>query len=115
GGGFFHRLQNAFNIPCPYIFIECKNYGKDIANPELDQMVGRLSPNRGKFGIIICRTIEDEKLFLRRCADSYKDGHGLIIPFTDKDIRTILEKKKEGFAHYEDKILSEKSRIIMTK
>src|SRR5205085_897298 len=36
-GGFFYRLQHAFNIPCPYIFFECKNYSKDIHNPELDQ------------------------------------------------------------------------------
>jgi hypothetical protein len=112
-GGFFYRLQHSFNIPCPYIFVECKNYSNDINNPELDQMVGRFSPNRGKFGIIICRDIEDENLFMKRCSDSYKDQHGLIIPITDKDIIEILNKIKEGILHYEDEILSSKARIIM--
>lgn len=113
-GGFFHRLQHAFNIPCPYIFVECKNYSTDIANPELDQMVGRFSPNRGRFGIIVCRTMENETLFLQRCADSYRDQHGLIVPLTDADIIVILNAKKTGVAHPEDDILSNKSRIIMT-
>lgn len=112
-GGFFYRLQHSFNIPCPYIFIECKNYSKDVHNPELDQMVGRFSPNRGKFGIILCRDIDDEKLFLQRCSDSYKDQHGLIIPLTDADIIKILEQRKAGVVHYEDEILSEKARAVM--
>lgn len=112
GSGFFHRLQHAFQIPCQYIFFECKNYSDDIANPELDQMVGRLSPNKGKFGIILCRTIENERLFIQRCKDSYIADHGLIIPFTDNDIIKILENYKEGI-DYADKLLSDKAREIM--
>lgn len=112
-GGFFYRLQHAFGIPCPYIFFECKNYTQDLANPELDQMTGRLSPNRGKFGVIVCRTIEDEALFLQRCADSYKAQRGLIVPLTDSDIIDILEKRKLGTMHHEDEILSNKARQVM--
>lgn len=112
-GGFFYRLQHAFGIPCPYIFIECKNYSKDIHNPELDQMIGRFSPNRGKFGIIVCRYIDDENLFLQRCSDSYKDQHGLIIPLTDADLIEILSQRKAGVMHYEDEVLSSKARTIM--
>lgn len=114
-GGFFHRLQHSFSIPCPYIFVECKNYSKDIANPELDQMVGRLSPNRGKFGIIVCRDIDDEARFMERCADSYLADHGLIIPLTDQDIIAILENRKNGVMHLEDEILSSKARTIMNR
>ncbi len=113
GSGFFHRLQHSFQIPCQYIFFECKNYTKDVANPELDQMVGRLAPSRGKFGIILCRDIDNEDLFMKRCSDSYKDNHGLIIPLTDKDIIDILEKKKEGIDQTEI-ILSNKARDIMS-
>jgi hypothetical protein len=112
-GGFFYRLQHVFGIPCQYIFFECKNYTEDVANEELDQMVGRLSPNRGKFGIIVCRDIDDEDLFIQRCADSYKAQQGLIVPLTDADIVEILERKKLGTMHYEDEILSEKARKVM--
>src|SRR3989344_1167139 len=112
--GFFYRLQHSFQIPCPYIFFECKNYSRDVSNPELDQMIGRLSPNRGRFGIIVCRNIEDEDAFLKRCADSYKDQHGLIVPLTDADITQILEQKKAGILHFEEDILTEKARKIMT-
>ncbi len=111
--GFFYRLQHAFGIPCPYIFFECKNYSEDVANPELDQMTGRFSPNRGRFGVIVCRSIEDEALFLQRCADSYKAQRGLVVPFTDADIIEILEQKKLGITHYEDDILSDKARDVM--
>ena len=111
--GFFYRAQHSHGIPCPYIPMECKNYSKDIHNPELDQMVGRLSPNRGKLGIILSRSIDNEDLFLKRCHDSYVDGHGLIIPLTDQDIITILNKKKGGIPHPEDEILSTKTRKII--
>jgi hypothetical protein len=112
-GGFFYRLQHAFGIPCPYVFFECKNYTADVANPELDQITGRLSPNRGKFGVIVCRKIDDEALFLQRCADSYKAQRGLVIPLTDVDIIDILEKRKQGVLHSEDDILSDKAREVM--
>jgi hypothetical protein len=111
-GGFFYRLQHAFDIPCPYIFFECKNYTEDVANPELDQMTGRFTPNRGKFGVIVCRSIEDEARFLLRCADSYKAQRGLVVPLTDADIIEILEKRKLGM-HREDEILSNKAREVM--
>jgi hypothetical protein len=112
-GGFFYRLQHAFDIPCQYIIFECKNYTEDVANAELDQLTGRLSPNRGKFGVIVCRDIEDAPLFIQRCADSYKAQRGLIVPLTDVDIVEILEKKKLGTMHYEDDILSDKARRVM--
>lgn len=111
--GFLHRVQHTHNIPCPYVPMECKNYTKDIHNPELDQMIGRLSPNRGRFGIIVCRGIDDEALFIQRCADSFRDDHGLIIPLTDADIIQILNGKKDGTAHPEEDILSEKARRII--
>lgn len=110
---FFYILQHTHNIPCPYIFFECKNYSKDIANPELDQMIGRFSPNRGKFGIIICRSIANEELFNRRCTDTFKDEHGLILPLTDSDIIRILEGRKRGWSTIADDVLSEKTRDII--
>lgn len=32
--GFFYWLSRHY--PCPLIFVECKNYGKDVGNPEID-------------------------------------------------------------------------------
>ena len=75
-------------------------------------MTGRFSPNRGKFGVIVCRSIEDKPLFLQRCAASYKAQRGLVVPLTDADIIEILEKGKLGM-HHEDEILSNKAREVM--
>lgn len=88
--GFFFRLPNTHRIPSRFIIVECKNYSKDLANPELDQISGRFSPNRGQFGLIICRDIEDMDLFLARCSDTYRDSRGLILPLTDNDLVCML-------------------------
>ena len=86
--GFFYRLGN--DIPCRFIMVECKNYSRDIANPELDQLSGRFSPRRGQFGIAACRSIENMELFLSRCADTWNDSRGLIIPIVDDDLVHLL-------------------------
>jgi hypothetical protein len=89
--GFFPNVQRVHNIVAPYILVECKNYSRDIRNPELDQMIGRFGINRSKCGLIVCRQIDDMNLFLNRCRDSWRDGHGLIIPLVDSDFTRILD------------------------
>jgi hypothetical protein len=113
--GFFHRLQNAHRVPCQYIFVECKNYSDDIANEEIDQMMGRFSINKGKFGIIVCRNITNMPLLIRRCKDTYTAGQGLIVPLTDRDIISILRSKaSQGEeSHPEEDILDERIREII--
>lgn len=88
--GIFRRLSENHNIPCPYIFVECKNYTKDVANPELDQLGGRFSVNRGQVGFLVCRSIDNMPLFIQRCKDTFNDGRGLIVPLTDEDLTTLL-------------------------
>ncbi|QQG44045.1 MAG: hypothetical protein HYW86_04235 [Candidatus Roizmanbacteria bacterium] len=87
--GFFEYL--AKHIACLFVICECKNYKDDPTNPELDQLSGRFSPNRGKFGILLCRTIENKDLFFKRCQDTANDDRGFIIPLDDDDIIKLLE------------------------
>jgi hypothetical protein len=76
--------------------IECKNYATEVANPEIDQLAGRFSVNRGKLGFLSCRTFEDRAVFIERCRDTFKDDRGLIIPLDDQTILRLLEMVQTG-------------------
>jgi hypothetical protein len=113
--GFFSRLHQTYRTPCQFIFVECKNYSRDIVNPELDQMGGRFSPNRGQFGIIVCRTINDMPRFLQRCADTYRDQRGIILPLTDADLITALNNlKTQGDSRIEETLQARFRSIALT-
>jgi hypothetical protein len=73
------------------VFVECKNYGKEIGNPELDQIAGRFSPKRGQVGILVCRKIEDKEKMMKRCLDTAHDHRGFVIPLDDDDLEEIVE------------------------
>jgi len=88
--GFFFELPNTKGVPSAYIPAECKNYSSDPANPELDQLAGRFSTNRGKFGLLICRKFDNKDLFIQRCKDTAQDGRGFIVPLDDSDLKTLL-------------------------
>lgn len=113
--GFFHRVHDVLNIPSQFIFVECKNYSSDPQNPELDQLSGRFSVNRGKFGLLLCRDIIDMELFLKRCSDTYKDDRGLIIPLVDSDLIKILSDIGAGIVHPEDSLLFDRARDVMLR
>ena len=110
--GFFHRLHSTYQMSCQFIKVECKNYSREMANPELDQMVGRFDPNTGRFGLIVCRSLEDEDLFMQRCNDSYKSQHGIILPLTDTDIIHLLNELKAGREHPEEDVLMTRFRNV---
>jgi hypothetical protein len=97
--GVFNRLHQIRKLPCAFVAFECKNYTTEIANPELDQIAGRFSPNRGLFGILCCRQFQDRQKFIERCRDTFKDSRGLIVPLDDhiitKWLHFIKEKKRE--------------------
>lgn len=88
--GFFAWVTRSY--PCLYIPVECKNYKNDLGNPELDQMIGRFSRERGRMGIITCRSFEDKNLFLRRCKDASMAGHGFIIVLDDDDLEQLAKE-----------------------
>ena len=91
-GGFFSRLVQKHNYLAPYISVECKNYSSDPENPEFDQLQGRLNRKRGFVGIMVCRTIQDRDLMLKRCRDVVNnDDNRLILVLDDRDITALLE------------------------
>lgn len=92
--GFFNWLSQHYT--CPKIYVECKNYTSDISNPELDQLSGRFSRNRGNVGILVCRTIKDKKLFRQRCLDTANDGRGFILAIDDDDLIEICNEYMNG-------------------
>lgn len=110
--GFFYRLPTTYDIPSRFIFVECKNYSRDVKNPELDQISGRFSPNRGKFGIVACRSIEDMKLFLDRCSDTYHDERGVVLPLVDSDLINMLDNYEDHGIDYCEAILVDRFRSV---
>jgi hypothetical protein len=95
---FFDNLVHLHRIKCPYVFFECKNYISDPENPELDQLVGRFSDKRGKFGMLICRHVKDRQKMLKRCRDIVNDNRNFILVLDDSDIKILLEfRAREDF------------------
>lgn len=110
--GFFSSLEKVHKLSCQYIHVECKNYSKDVANPELDQLAGRFSPNRGTFGLLLCRSVKSLPDLLKRCTDTYNDGRGLILPIIDTDLEKILEALSQGDEEMAEVILTDRRRDI---
>jgi hypothetical protein len=98
--GFFYWLASHYSSA--HIFVECKNYGKEVGNPEVDQLAGRFGPSRGQVGVLICRSIENDKLLEKRCTDTAKDHRGFIIHLTDSDLATLVADytKSNGGSEY---------------
>ncbi len=94
--GFLSRARSLPQFTSNYIPVECKNYGADPQNPELDQISGRFSRERGFLGILSCRAIANKPKFYKRCGDTAKDGRGLVIPLCDDDIHQMLSDVAEG-------------------
>lgn len=93
--GFFFELPNTKSVPSGYVFVECKNYSSDPTNPELDQLSGRFSMNRGQFGFLVCRSFKNKQLFIQRCKDTANDGRGRIIALDDEDIKHLLDLRNK--------------------
>ena len=115
--GFFFTLPNKLpHLTCPYIFVECKNYSGEVNNPELDQLSGRFSPQRGRVGILACRNLDSEDGFIKRCADTYHDDRGLIIPLCDKDIiQALNDYPKHKHTALENIIIDKFEQIVFNK
>lgn len=112
--GFFSHRRNDKNINANAVIVECKNYSDDIANNEIDQLLSRFDMNRGKFGFMTCRSIDNQKLLKNRCIDAASRGQGYIIVFTDDDFIKMLKAKSQMDDAFIEDFLHRKFRELIT-
>lgn len=110
--GFF-AWANDKVVPAPYVFVECKNYGTEIANPELDQLAGRFSTRRGQLGITCCRAFKDRSLWVQRCKDTARDGRGFVLTLSDDDLTTLVEERKTTATPWQYQLLREQLEALL--
>ena len=94
--GFFYRIRTGSQTSALKVPVECKNYSKDPANPEIDQLGGRFAPNRGKLGLLLYRTTSNYRLLVERCRDSAVEQRGFILPLGDTEIIEMLNDVVSG-------------------
>lgn len=94
--GFFEWLSA--NYPAAHIYCECKNYGKEIGNPEYDQLSSRFSPSRGRIGLLVYRGYADKAKVLQHCLDTAHDARGWIVALDDQDLATLVTEAGAGMA-----------------
>ncbi len=110
--GFFQWL--AANHPSSLVMVECKNYSEDVGNNELDQLAGRFSPGRGKFGILVCRTVEDREELTARCRNTAGDQRGFIIALDDEDLESLVNETRAGNSPDRFKLLRDRFRELIS-
>lgn len=93
--------------------MECKNYGKEVGNPEVDQLSGRFSPSRGQVGLLVCRSVEDAERLALRCRDTARDSRGFVIALTDDDVVSLIESAKAGVTSHSFPLLSRKFQNLI--
>jgi hypothetical protein len=106
-GGPFADLALVRSFPSAHVFFECKNYGREIGNPEIDQLAGRFSRERGKVGFLCCRSFEDRERFIMRCRDTFRDDRGLILPLEDQTVVRWLDLVSQNKRQELDRELSD--------
>jgi len=101
--GFFDWIGRRY--PVANVFVECKNYGKDVGNPEVDQLAGRFSPSRGQFGLLVVRSVANRALLDKRCKDTSGDSRGFIICLDDNDLQDLIKQRESIINGYNDNLL----------
>ena len=94
GEGFFHWL--APHYPAAHVFVECKNYTRPVGNPEFDQLAGRFSPSRGRFGFLVYRGFSDKERSWNPCRDTAHDDRGWMIPLDDDDLEALVREREQA-------------------
>ncbi|MGJ6124696.1 hypothetical protein QN239_19195 [Mycolicibacterium sp. Y3] len=110
--GFFRWLAN--HHPSGHIFVECKNYSRPLANPEFDQIAGRFSPSRGKYGLLVYRAFSDKSKILESLRDTAKDDRGFVTALDDGDLKELVnEMKLKGTATGLDGLLDHRFKALI--
>ncbi len=99
--GFFHWV--AQHRPAAMVVVECKNYGHDAANPEFDQLAMRFSPDRGRLGILACRSFQDKDKALARARAIANDANGYVLVLDDDDFEQLIDDFEAAGIDYEDR------------
>ena len=94
--GFFWRFPNITRRTAALIIVECKNYSRDVENPEVDQIAGRFADHRGWLGLLICRRNDDPQDLIARCRDAARNRREYIVPLDDNDITAMLRLVAAG-------------------
>jgi hypothetical protein len=95
--GFFAWLDRNGGVPAGLVVVECKNYTGPLANPEFDQLTGRFSPRRGRFGLLCYRGFKDRKAdVIQHCRDAALDDRGYVIALDDDDLQVLVDSRKDG-------------------
>ncbi|QQD76373.1 hypothetical protein I8920_00925 [Curtobacterium sp. YC1] len=93
--GFFAWLGKHY--PSAFVVVECKNYGKEVGNPEFDQLAMRFAPTRGQVGILAVRTLDDREKAFARAKAIADDGHGYVIVLDDTDLEDLVGEYETQF------------------
>lgn len=112
--GFFSWLANEHGVPSMFVPVECKNYGHEIANPEVDQLSGRFSPSRGRVGLLCHRGFGDKQRWLDRCRDTALDDRGFIIALDDHDLEALVKYRKQTPDALSFPLLFERFRALVS-
>jgi hypothetical protein len=94
------------------VMVECKNYSRDVANPEFDQLLSRFDPRRGRFGLLVCRNIDNRSLAEARAIDGFRSGQGVVISLTDGELVDSLRQSEGRRSHHFLSHLDEKFRRL---
>jgi hypothetical protein len=76
-------------------------------------LIGRFSRKRGRFGILVCRKIDDEPKLLKRLQDVVNNTEGVIICLQDTDVTTLFNLKRSGKLKELSGYLDEKLKSIL--
>jgi hypothetical protein len=110
--GFFYDLKVRHKIPCSYIHFECNNRSCVADEDELIRLTERFNENLGKFGIFLCREVQNKDAALEICRELVSSDRGFVLVLDDEDITALLQlRDREDFSGIND-YLNEKLKQV---